>query len=85
MRNHLLLHSLLSSAVQKDAYEYPFHGDAANRFIDYILGARDTVEKSYRKPANSDQNQVELYAQTVSIVQSSGTGKSRMMTEVCAK
>ncbi len=73
-------HILCCSAAQKQAYEYPFQGDAATRFLQYILDASKRLDQLH---AGKNKNEpVEFYAQSVSIVQSSGTGKSRMMSEV---
>jgi hypothetical protein len=51
------------------AYNTTFSGNAAQQFVDYVLTSeRDVAE--------------DLYAKSIPIVQSSGTGKSRMLTEV---
>jgi hypothetical protein len=49
------------------AYNAPFMGSAASDLIGYLRGVETEM----------------LYAKAISIVQSSGTGKSRMLTEVC--
>ena len=55
------------------AYTGHFIGDFATEFIKHIEQA-DADERRQMKP---------LYAKAISMVQSSGTGKSRMLTEVC--
>jgi hypothetical protein len=58
--------------VLRAAYDAEFLGDGATYFLEHLNNmdidaqAPDTV----------------IYAKAISIVQSSGTGKSRMMTEV---
>lgn len=69
---NLPLSSLLtfSSQVLQHAYTQPFRGQNAIRFLDYLLETDASVRGG----------QI-IYAKSVSIVQSSGTGKSRMLTE----
>jgi len=57
--------------VLRDAYKKPFRGKVADDFIDYL------------DKTNRAMNHEFIYAKAVAIVQSSGTGKSRMLTEVC--
>jgi hypothetical protein len=59
-----------SSQVLHRAYTQPFRGQNATQFLDYLLETDASVRGG----------QV-IYAKSVSIVQSSGTGKSRMLTE----
>jgi hypothetical protein len=54
------------------AYQTPFLGKAAQRFLEELGSA----ETKAREPTST------LYAKGISVVQSSGTGKSRMLTEV---
>ena len=70
------------SIAQKVAYDYPFQGDAATCFLQYILDSRQLI-KAIHPEKKEKKEPVELYSQSVSVVQSSGTGKSRMMREVC--
>ena len=49
-------------------------GDFATKFIKHLEQA-DIGQKTNEQPP--------LYAKVISVVQSSGTGKSRMLTEVC--
>jgi hypothetical protein len=51
------------------AYDTHFVGNSATNFIDHLNKLDDEVLASY-------------YAKAISVVQSSGSGKSRMMTEV---
>ena len=57
-----------------EAYNKPFMRDAATNFIDYLIEA-DINDNRIDKP---------LFFKAVAVVQSSGTGKSRMLTEVCS-
>lgn len=54
------------------AYNTPYVGSAAQDFLDYLRQCEEKVRGS----------KVILYAKALSVVQSSGTGKSRMLTEV---
>ncbi|KIL60391.1 hypothetical protein M378DRAFT_26527 [Amanita muscaria Koide BX008] len=54
-----------------DAYNTPFLGLSAKNFIDYL----ETVDYEVQL------DQIRLYSKSVAVVQSSGTGKSRMLTE----
>jgi hypothetical protein len=54
----------------RNAYTRPFRGQNATQLLDYLL----TTDTSVRG------GEV-IYAKSVSIIQSSGTGKSRMLTE----
>ena len=56
------------------AYKQEFIGDFATEFINHIKQADLTDGKLAGIP---------LYVKAISVVQSSGTGKSRMLTEVC--
>ena len=56
------------------AYGASFIGDTAVYFVKY-LERIDNEERTNKK---------QLYAKAVPVVQSSGTGKSRMLTEVCS-
>jgi hypothetical protein len=60
-----------SSQVLHQAYTQQFRGQNATQFLDYLLETDASVRGG----------QV-IYVKSVSIVQSSGTGKSRMLTEV---
>ncbi|KIL57071.1 hypothetical protein M378DRAFT_16508 [Amanita muscaria Koide BX008] len=53
------------------AYNTPFVGDSARNFIDYLQRTDKEVQL----------DQIHLYSKSVAVVQSSGTGKSRMLTE----
>jgi hypothetical protein len=55
-----------------EAYATPYIGNTAQDFIDYLCQRDEEVLKG----------ELILYAKVVSVVQSSGTGKSRMLTEV---
>jgi hypothetical protein len=89
----LTLHTLLVSAIMKvrllqltcfpvfinsffkvlgNAYTQYFIGEYATKFINHLEQADGKV----------DRNELNLYAKAISVVQSSGTGKSRMLTEV---
>jgi hypothetical protein len=57
------------------AYTQDFIGDSATDFIERLERADVEEEGNQEKP---------LYAKAISVVQSSGTGKSRMLTEVCS-
>ena len=54
------------------AYNGPFVGNAAIDFVDFL----------FRTDENIRYNNVAVYAKAISVIQSSGTGKSRMLTEV---
>lgn len=54
-------------------YSVPFLGNAAQNFIEYLEKQDNEQLKTNGAP---------IYAKAISIVQSSGTGKSRMLTEV---
>lgn len=54
------------------AYNHPFIGHAAIDFVDFL----------HRTDENIRYNNVAVYAKAISVIQSSGTGKSRMLTEV---
>ena len=56
----------------KKAYNTPYIGDAAKEFVEYLF----TCDYNVRN------NRSFYYAKAVPVVQSSGTGKSRMLTEV---
>jgi hypothetical protein len=58
----------------EEAYNTPFVGSAATDFIDFLGKSDDKVRAGNTR----------IYAKAVSIVQSSGTGKSRTLTEVCS-
>ncbi|KAF8490115.1 hypothetical protein JB92DRAFT_2835927 [Gautieria morchelliformis] len=53
------------------AYQMPFIGDAARQFL---VELQSSEEEAILRTSN-------LYAKRISVVQSSGTGKSRMLTE----
>ena len=55
-------------------YNTPFLGDTAKNLVDY-LGFLEREIATHRMVP---------YAKAFSVVQSSGTGKSRMLTEVCS-
>ena len=57
--------------VLRDAYNKPFRGKVADDFVNYLDKTNGAMNHQY------------IYAKAVAIVQSSGTGKSRMLTEVC--
>ena len=56
-----------------EAYSTKFVGNAAKEFIDH-LERLDEAERA---------NKQVFFFKTISVVQSSGSGKSRMLTEVC--
>jgi len=56
------------------AYGASFIGDTAVDFVNY-LERIDDEERTNTK---------QIYAKAIPVVQSSGTGKSRMLTEVCS-
>jgi hypothetical protein len=56
------------------AFAQDFIGDFATDFIEYLEDVDFRQGLTGAKP---------LYARAISVVQSSGTGKSRMLTEVC--
>ena len=56
------------------AYTGDFIGDSATEFIKHI----EQVDA-----ADDRKEGIPLYAKAISVVQSSGTGKSRMLAEVC--
>ena len=60
--------------VLGNAYTQDFVGDSATKFIKHLEQA----------DGKEDRNELNLYAKAISVVQSSGTGKSRMLTEVCS-
>ena len=67
--------NLLPSSFLKllgNAYTQYFIGEYATKFINHLEQADGKV----------DRNELNLYAKAISVVQSSGTGKSRMLTEV---
>ena len=66
-------HRLISKGLGK-AYTQQFIGDFSTKFIKHIERADLADETMEERP---------LYAKAISVVQSSGTGKSRMLTEVC--
>jgi len=51
------------------AYKTAFVGDAAEKFREYIIAVDSNLPDR-------------LYAKAICVLQSSGTGKSRMLTEV---
>lgn len=55
------------------AYRKPFVGNAAINFINSLRDMGDRIRRG----------NIEIYAKAISVVQSSGTGKSRLLTEVC--
>lgn len=71
--------SLSSNCVSKllaelvEAYKTPYLGDASRCFCQELLTADE----------NARLRDSPLYAKVMPVVQSSGTGKSRMLTEVC--
>jgi hypothetical protein len=64
----LIIHKLLAELTK--AYAKPFIGVSAQNFLEYLKNGEKTTGGRA------------LYAKAVSVVQSSGTGKSRMLTEV---
>jgi hypothetical protein len=60
--------------VLTTAYNKPFVGDTAKNLIEYFKTTEDELKA----------NEKVAYAKAVTVVQSSGTGKSRMLTEVCS-
>jgi hypothetical protein len=56
------------------AYNKPFVGDTAVSLVEYLKTAEKEIKAQERV----------VYAKAFSVVQSSGTGKSRMLTEVCS-
>jgi hypothetical protein len=68
----LPLSSILTFSFQvlRHAYTQPFRGQNATQFLNYLLETEASVRGGEV-----------VYAKSVSIVQSSGTGKSRMLTE----
>ena len=58
--------------VLERAFKIPFLGNAANDFVAYL----------HSVDADVLSDQKILYAKAFSVIQSSGTGKSRMLTEV---
>ena len=72
LQNLLALSSMLtfSSQVLYHAYTRPFRGQNATQLLAYLLATDASVRAG----------QV-VYTKSISIVQSSGTGKSRMLTE----
>jgi hypothetical protein len=64
----------LPSSELEDAYNIPYRGNAAVEFTNLL----STLDEQVRK----DDDEKPAYAKAISIVQSSGTGKSRMLTEV---
>src|SRR5258708_6307006 len=63
-------HPCLHSHPLHRAYTQPFRGENASQFLKYL------VETDARVRSGDV-----IYAKTISIVQSSGSGKSRMLTE----
>ena len=55
------------------AYHKPLFGNAATDFVDCHLR---------RNEDNIQYNNLEVHAKAIWVIQSSGTGKSRMLTEV---
>jgi len=66
-----LTHRFPPSGLAK-AYNAQFIGNAAINFIRHL----EILDEAM----STDQK---VYAKAISVVQSSGTGKSRMLTEVC--
>ena len=66
----LLTSNKLLPTVLADAYEQPFIGDAPDVFIKHLT----RLEESRATEV--------FYAKVVNVIQSSGTGKSRMLSEV---
>ena len=64
---------LTTDSFLKD-FKQEFIGDFATEFINHIKQA-DLIDEKLED--------IPLYAKAISVVQSSGTGKSRMLTEVC--
>jgi hypothetical protein len=54
------------------AYNRPFLGNTATDFINSLLNTGDDIR----------HDSLPIYARAISILQSSGTGKSRLLTEV---
>ena len=54
------------------AYSTPFLGNTAAEFVDSLLKTGDDIR----------HDSLPIYARAISILQSSGTGKSRLLTEV---
>ena len=54
------------------AYSKPFLGKTATNFVDFLVETDNDIQRG----------NLEIYAKAISIVQSSGTGKSRLLTEV---
>ncbi|KAK2464126.1 hypothetical protein APHAL10511_003874 [Amanita phalloides] len=68
------LRNILSNdEILGKAYTQVFVGDFATKFIEHLKQADEKQLSNDERP---------LYAKAISIVQSSGTGKSRMLTEV---
>ena len=66
------LHCLFCLAGLSEAYNIPFAGNASQEFVRFLRDNDDAVKR----------HTTNLYAKAISVVQSSGTGKSRMLTEV---
>ena len=54
------------------AYSKPFLGNTATDFVDFLISTGNDIR----------HDSLPIYARAISIVQSSGTGKSRLLTEV---
>jgi len=54
-------------------YTTPFVGDTARDLVEYLEFSEGEISTNRKVP----------YAKAFSVIQSSGTGKSRMLTEVC--
>ena len=54
------------------AYNTPFIGNAATDFVNFLLRTDEDIRF----------NNLAIYTKAISVIQSSGTGKSRMLTEV---
>jgi hypothetical protein len=54
------------------AYNRPFLGSTATDFVNSLLKTGDDIQ----------HDSLPIYAKAISILQSSGTGKSRLLTEV---
>ena len=55
------------------AYSIPFVGNTATDFVDSLHKTNNDIR----------HDKLPIYARAISILQSSGMGKSRLLTEVC--
>jgi hypothetical protein len=72
------------SSLQIDlakAYKTPFLGNGAINFINHL----EILDQDFQaiQQGQGGKQTIPIYAKALSVIQSSGTGKSRMLTEVC--